>query len=162
MMNTQEAVSLRCEDWQMVNDVVMGGVSESTIIQQSNGIRLTGYLSTENNGGFNSARTPIICTPERMKHSQGLCIDWRGSDRPFQLIVHLKSRRVREYFRCELMGCPAIVRWEDFEFRARGQVDPSIRLSNHLESIDEVGVLLSDGVDGPWWLEIQGCRLLEG
>jgi NADH dehydrogenase [ubiquinone] 1 alpha subcomplex assembly factor 1 len=46
------------EDWQAVNDGVMGGVSEGTFqITDRNTLAFVGTLSLENNGGFASVRT---------------------------------------------------------------------------------------------------------
>ncbi|MFT4974625.1 MAG: NADH dehydrogenase [ubiquinone] 1 alpha subcomplex assembly factor 1 [Myxococcota bacterium] len=43
--------------WVCVNDTVMGGVSESTVEVDAGGVRFSGELSLENNGGFTSVRT---------------------------------------------------------------------------------------------------------
>ena len=44
--------------WQVVNDGVMGGVSEGTFeITDRNTLAFVGTLSLENNGGFASVRT---------------------------------------------------------------------------------------------------------
>ncbi len=43
--------------WQIVNDVVMGGKSSSTITINKDGHgQFSGTVSTENNGGFSSVR----------------------------------------------------------------------------------------------------------
>ena len=43
--------------WQIVNDVVMGGKSSSTITINKEGHgQFSGTVSTENNGGFSSVR----------------------------------------------------------------------------------------------------------
>ena len=125
------------------------------------GFGFEGQLSTENNGGFNSTRTQFLCDVTLMRTTRGIVLDWSGSNRGFQLIIHMKNRRVREYFRCWLTSQPAILEWSQFEFRRRGQIDSTRCLQDELECIEEIGVLLSDGIDGPWWIELHNLTLLE-
>ena len=48
------------ENWTIVNDDVMGGISKSGIfINEENNLIFKGYLSLENNGGFASSRLDI-------------------------------------------------------------------------------------------------------
>lgn len=45
--------------WQVVNDGVMGGVSTSQIAAAADGVRFSGTVRTEYNGGFASARRAV-------------------------------------------------------------------------------------------------------
>lgn len=45
--------------WQVVNDGVMGGVSSSSIEADADGVRFSGVVRTEYNGGFASARRAV-------------------------------------------------------------------------------------------------------
>lgn len=45
-------------DWLVVNDGVMGGLSQSKLILTSESLILQGNISLENNGGFASVRSP--------------------------------------------------------------------------------------------------------
>ena len=48
------------DNWNIVNDGVMGGISTSSLSINSNSILIfKGYLSLENNGGFASTRMGI-------------------------------------------------------------------------------------------------------
>lgn len=156
-----QMVSLSHTDWIVVNDTVMGGRSTAFVSSFERGIRFEGILSTEHNGGFNSTRSQVISNASTLIKSRGIQIEWEGSDRPFQMIVHLKNRQIREYYRCWLTSQPSILEWRQFEFRRRGQIDTNRLLEDELEYIDEIGILLSDGRDGPWWIEIHGVTLLE-
>lgn len=158
---TEQIVSWSDSEWRIVNDTVMGGLSTAIVSSIERGIRFEGMLSTEQNGGFNSIRTRILCPSDIIQDSRGIQIDWLGSARAFQLIVHLKNRQVREYYRGWMDSQPAILEWSQFEFRRRGQIDPTRCLMNDLEYIEEIGVLLSDGIDGPWWIEMNDIILLE-
>ncbi len=45
-------------DWQIVNDGVMGGLSEGEGLLSETTLRFKGLVSLENNGGFSSLRSP--------------------------------------------------------------------------------------------------------
>lgn len=47
-----------CDNWFVVLDGVMGGLSQGTVEQTSESIIFRGSVSLENNGGFASLRTP--------------------------------------------------------------------------------------------------------
>lgn len=47
------------QDWQVVNDRVMGGLSEGQVKLTNNSLTFIGNLSLENNGGFASVRAPF-------------------------------------------------------------------------------------------------------
>lgn len=47
-----------CEDWFVVVDGVMGGLSQGSAVQTAQSIIFTGSISLKNNGGFASLRTP--------------------------------------------------------------------------------------------------------
>ena len=46
-------------DWFVVNDTVMGGLSESRLVVGAHSIEFKGDVSLRNNGGFASVRTPF-------------------------------------------------------------------------------------------------------
>lgn len=47
------------DQWRIVNDGVMGGLSSSKVLVDDNKIIFTGNVSLENNGGFASLRSPV-------------------------------------------------------------------------------------------------------
>lgn len=47
-----------CDDWFVVVDGVMGGLSKGSVVQSADSIIFRGSISLDNNGGFASLRTP--------------------------------------------------------------------------------------------------------
>lgn len=90
-----------CEDngfrdlaWGALDDVVMGGVSESTFIIDTTGGEkggpaglFKGVVSTTNNGGFTSIRTKNFSVPEDLSSYDGLELRLKGDGRRYKLIV---------------------------------------------------------------------------
>ncbi|KDP21131.1 hypothetical protein JCGZ_21602 [Jatropha curcas] len=90
-----------CEDnsfkdlpWGALDDVVMGGVSESAFQIDTTGGEnggptgiFKGVLSTANNGGFTSIRTRNFSVPEDLSAYDGLELRLKGDGRRYKLIV---------------------------------------------------------------------------
>ncbi|KAF2302983.1 hypothetical protein GH714_012293 [Hevea brasiliensis] len=90
-----------CEDnsfkdlpWGALDDVVMGGVSESNFQIDTTGGEnggptgiFKGVVSTANNGGFTSIRTRNFSTPENLSAYDGLELRLKGDGRRYKLIV---------------------------------------------------------------------------
>ncbi|KAK7247198.1 hypothetical protein RIF29_42075 [Crotalaria pallida] len=80
--------------WGSLDDVVMGGVSESTFQIDPNGGEngrptgiFKGVVSTANNGGFSSTRTRNFSEPEDLSAYDGLEFRLKGDGRRYKLIV---------------------------------------------------------------------------
>lgn len=82
--------------WGALDDVVMGGVSESTFVMDSKGGEnggptgaFRGVVSTANNGGFTSIRTKNFTVAEDLSAYDGLELRLKGDGRRYKLIVRL-------------------------------------------------------------------------
>ncbi|KAL2524271.1 NAD(P)-binding Rossmann-fold superfamily protein [Abeliophyllum distichum] len=80
--------------WGALDDVVMGGVSESTFQIDPNGGEngrptgvFKGVVSTANNGGFTSIRTKNFSVPEDLSAYDGIELRLKGDGRRYKLIV---------------------------------------------------------------------------
>lgn len=72
--------------WQIMNDGVMGGLSESSILLSSeNHAVFSGYVSLDNNGGFASVRYRF--DPMKMDSYNHLVIRIKGDGKRYQLRV---------------------------------------------------------------------------
>ncbi|KAF3975118.1 hypothetical protein CMV_001612 [Castanea mollissima] len=84
--------------WGALDDVVMGGVSESTFQIDQRGSEIggptgvfKGVVSTANNGGFTSIRTKNFSVPEDLSAYDGLELRLKGDGRRYKLIVRTSS-----------------------------------------------------------------------
>ena len=74
----------QAQDWLIVNDSVMGGVSQSEMIVTPTGTALfRGNVSLENNGGFASVRTHPI--EYQLADYHGLSLRVKGDGQPYKL-----------------------------------------------------------------------------
>ncbi|PIA42112.1 hypothetical protein AQUCO_02100162v1 [Aquilegia coerulea] len=82
--------------WGALDDVVMGGVSESSFQIDQTGSEtggptglFKGVVSTANNGGFTSIRTKNFSVPEDLSAYDGLELRVKGNGRRYKLIVRI-------------------------------------------------------------------------
>ena len=77
--------------WGPVNDVVMGGVSQSQLTIQADRALFTGYVSTENNGGFASVRTRNYEPTLDLSEYQGIELQVIGDGKRYKFISRCKG-----------------------------------------------------------------------
>lgn len=80
------------EIWGAVDDVVMGGVSESSIRLAENKAIFSGNVSTENNGGFASVRTRNFNPPIDLSNYEGIELRVRGDGKRYKFIARCEDR----------------------------------------------------------------------
>ena len=79
--------------WGAVDDVVMGGVSESTIqLVRNTGARFSGNVSTANNGGFASVRTRNFTPPWDLSQYEGIELGVKGDGQRYKFITRCEGK----------------------------------------------------------------------
>jgi NADH dehydrogenase [ubiquinone] 1 alpha subcomplex assembly factor 1 len=145
------------QQWQAVNDGVMGGVSDGRFrITPESTLEFFGTLSLENNGGFASVRTK----PADLDINAGddLVVRVKGDGREYVLNLYTKSRRMAFSYRAPLPTVKnewteVAVPLEDFiptafgdRVQGMGPVEP--------DEITSIGFMLSDTKPGPFRLNV--------
>jgi len=144
-------------DWRIVNDTVMGGVSQSSALMLEEGlVRFAGILSLDNNGGFASLRAddPTFAFPGRGT----LVLKVRGDGRTYTADLRTARQRGGSSWKQPIQTTSGIVTehrlpLEDFyatRFGRRiplaGQLDPS--------QVRSFGFTLADKHPGPFRLDV--------
>lgn len=86
---TRPTVNL--QDWGALDDVVMGGVSESNLRRDAEGVVFFGNVSTANSGGFASVRTRNFAPPLNLSGGAGLELRVRGDGNRYKLMLRSES-----------------------------------------------------------------------
>ncbi|MBZ2192872.1 CIA30 family protein [Pseudoalteromonas arctica] len=68
--------------WYVVNDSVMGGVSNSQVTQTQESLLFTGNVSLDNNGGFASIRTEL---DTQSQNTKAIALRVKGDGQTYQL-----------------------------------------------------------------------------
>lgn len=151
------------ESWRIVNDGVMGGLSDSQVKwNEENGtLEFSGNVSLENNGGFASTRT----APQQFKHSDFKTIHLRvkgdGQTYKFRMrssdnfdgISYSKNFKTKKDEWVEIEMPVA-----DFEATFRGRIFPK-HPQLKTEDLRQIGFLIADKQKGKFHLEVDWIRV---
>lgn len=77
--------------WGAVDDVVMGGVSESQMQWRDQRAIFAGVVSTGNGGGFASVRTRNLNPPLNLEGYQGLTLQVRGDGQRYKFLLRCQG-----------------------------------------------------------------------
>lgn len=80
------------EIWGAVDDVVMGGVSESEIRLSESGALFSGVVSTANSGGFASVRTQNLTPPLNLSQFAGIELRLKGDGKRYKCILRCEGK----------------------------------------------------------------------
>lgn len=80
------------KDWGAVDDVVMGGVSESTLRFIGFAALFSGSVSTANSGGFASVRTRNFNLPLNVMEYDGVELRVRGDGKRYKFMLRTESK----------------------------------------------------------------------
>ena len=80
------------ETWGAVDDVVMGGVSESSIRLIDQAALFSGIVSTANSGGFVSVRTRNFNPPLNLSEYEGVELRVKGDGQRYKFILRSESK----------------------------------------------------------------------
>lgn len=148
-------LNMDIEPWRSVNDGVMGGRSAGGMAQSDEGLKFSGSLSLENNGGFASVRRPVS---QDLSAATGVRIQVRGDGRDYQF-------RIRQSTGFDGVAWSAAFSssgdWQQVDI-AFDQFSPVFRGRQIPQAgpvvasqIQQVGFLLADKTPGGFELEIR-------
>lgn len=147
-------------NWNIINDSVMGGVSSSAVSYDDKVATFSGELSLDNNGGFASTRTSLTTkVPAKATHVN---IRVKGDGRQYQL--RLRTNNDWDAAAYSRTFNTESGRWLTYQFSAdefsalfRGQSvnAPELKLTN----VKQIGFLLADKQPGPFSLSFKSILL---
>jgi hypothetical protein len=148
-------------EWTTINDVVMGGVSNSTFKILSDSTALfSGSVSLENNGGFASVRT--VPQLHDLRDHQGIILRIKGDGKRYSFRIRtdpdFDGIAYRTDFKTEKdKWMEIILPFSDFEPVFRGRI---LRNVPPLEkdTIYQFGFLIADKQTGPFALQIDWIK----
>lgn len=144
--------------WRVVNDGVMGGLSQGARFSEGDYMVFRGVINT-NGGGFSSIRTRM--QPGQLSGAEGIRLRVRSDGREYKMTFRTSERwRGRSVsYQASIPTTPA-GEWADVlvpfgaldtsVFGRRVRVDPFDK-----SDVRELGIILADGRDGPFRLDVR-------
>lgn len=144
-------------DWAVVNDVVMGGRSDSGALLTAGTIVFKGVLSLDNNGGFASLRSPLGLYD--LSNFSTVEIRYRSSQRKFEMTLSDSRRFYRTNYKYPFADSGgewqvAVFNLDDFEAYVMGRPKGEKITRDVLKDVVRIGFILSDKMEGAFELEI--------
>lgn len=142
--------------WYVVNDSVMGGISNSQVLQNDGNLVFTGNVSLANNGGFASIRTPLDVQNQNITK---IVLRVKGDGQTYQLrlrtneymdgaaYTHSFSTTKSEWLNIEFLP-------EDFQLTFRGRLleqQPTISF----KEIKQLGFMIAGKQAGEFRFEVE-------
>jgi hypothetical protein len=149
-------------DWFVVNDTVMGGLSDSRLVVNAQSIEFKGNVSLRNNGGFASVRAPFSLENKKVKQ---LSLLVKGDGKRYQLRLRVDQYLDGPAFVYKFQTLPnqtqtLIVVEDDFELMYRGRVF----YSNYPFDFDDVrslGFMISEKQAGNFSLKVHSIAPID-
>ena len=149
-------------EWQTVNDGVMGGVSEGKFkISDQKTLEFFGTLSLENNGGFASVRTKA--KKLALEKGDTVVAKVRGDGREYTLNLYLNKPLIAFSYRATVQTkkdewIEVKVPLEKFEATSFGRVVKDAGPVDPKEA-NTLGFMLSDKKAGPFKMEVEWIKV---
>jgi len=153
-------------DWKVVNDGVMGGVSKGGMSDMGNVMLFEGYLSLENNGGFSSVQVkpdPILDLGEY----DGIALRVKGDGRTYKLWLESDARYyympiswMGEFATTKDQWVEVMVNFDELEPSHWGKNLSGSGVRFNKSSVEKVGVILADKIQGPFRMEIDWIKAM--
>ncbi len=148
--------------WIIVNDGVMGGLSEGSMAMTGEGtMRFRGDLSTKNNGGFSMVTSQKV--DYNLSNDLGLLLNVRGDGRTYtaRLVSDARFRGMEVSFSADFETVKGEwsqvkIPFADFKGSFRGTDLPDAKFDPSV--IQRIGILIGDKKDAPFDLEIGWIR----
>jgi len=142
----------------VVNDGVMGGVSQSRLRQEAEGVVFEGEVSLRNNGGFASLRGPVAWADG----TSALELAVHGDGKRYRLLLRMDSTPGAASYQCDFDALgPQTHRFTAADFQAtfRGRIVSAAPLV--FARVVEFGILIADKQEGPFGLQLRHLGALE-
>ena len=136
----------------IVNDDVMGGVSQSKLREDVDGLLFEGHISLENNGGFASMRSSL----QLPQGTQLLALVAKGDGKRYRLILRTKLVPQVTYG-ADFIAQPA---WQTYQFNA-GQFKSTVRgrainaPALSFSDVTEFGILIANNQAGSFAIQLK-------
>ena len=148
------------DNWGIVNDGVMGGISKSNIyLNEANNIIFAGNVSLENNGGFASIRTGF--DGNQLKETSTFLLKVKGDGNIYKFRLTMKGSYANysaDFKTLKDQWMDIEIPIENFKPYYFGRSARAPRLKVH--KVNSLGVLISDKQAGNFALEIEYVQAL--
>lgn len=148
----------RVNDWVMISDNVMGGITRCKLDYTEQSLVLTGNISLENYGGFSSVKTRFGSFD--LSAFKGLKIRYKSTNQRFAFTLEDSRNWTRPNYKGNLPGSAndawneVTIYFKDFKEYQIGEPTGDMLNPATLKNIVRLGIITTDKKEGPFTLEV--------
>jgi len=153
------------QEWKLLSDNVMGGVTKSKIEYTNNSVLLTGNISLDNYGGFSSIKTNYKNID--LSNFNGIKIKFKSANQKFAFTLEDNQNWMQPNFKREFSPKKdntweeVIIYFKDFQEVVIGKPTGNRMKSKSLENIVRMGIMTYEKKEGPFSLEVDYIEFIK-
>jgi hypothetical protein len=152
-------------NWVMISDNVMGGVSKSKLEYTENTMILTGDISFKNNGGFSSVKTTF--GKYDISQFKGVKIKFKSTNQKFAFTLEDKNNWTLPNYKGDFYSTSSntweekTIYFKDFKQYQIGEATGKKLEDSVLKNIVRMGIITNEKKEGPFSIEIDYIELVK-
>ena len=153
------------QDWVLLSDNVMGGITKSTIEYSNDAVLLTGDISLANYGGFASIKTKYQRFD--LSNYNGIKIRYRSANQKFVFTLEDNKYWAKPYYKNAFSSNKndtweeAIIYFKDFKEMIIGQPTGNVMPLESLKKTVRLGIMTAEKKEGPFSLEVDYIEFIK-
>ena len=152
-----------CNNWRVINDGVMGGLSQGKVVYEKDKLVFTGTISLRNNGGFSSLKSPFdyydISDYSKLK------IRYRSEGVKMAMTMETSRYFYNPYFKYELANSSSwkeiVIDLKDFKENRLGRETGNKLMQSDKSDIIRLGFINQEKKEQNFKLEIDYIKFLK-
>lgn len=153
------------QDWVVISDNVMGGITQSKLEYTETSLVLTGTISLANYGGFSSVKTRFKNFD--LADYKGLKIRYRSANQRFAFTLEDSRNWTQPNFKGDLpptkdnAWSESTIDFKDFKEYQIGEPTGEKLNPASLKNILRLGIITTEKKEGPFWLEVDYVEFIK-
>jgi hypothetical protein len=146
------------QEWVLLSDNVMGGVTKSNLSYTADAALLVGDISFDNFGGFSSMKSKFGAVD--LSGYAGVKIRFKSVNQTFAFTLEDSRNWTRPNYKCAFASQKADT-WEettlyfkDFKEYVIGRQTGAMMDSGVLKNIVRLGIITNEKKEGPFWIQV--------
>jgi hypothetical protein len=153
------------QEWVLLSDNIMGGVTKSKIEYTNNSVQLSGNISLDNFGGFSSIKTKYKSFD--LSKYNGIKIKFKSTNQKFAFTLEDDQNWTQPNYKREFFSKnndtweEVIIYFKDFQEIVIGEPTGNMMKSKSLKNIVRMGIMTYEKKEGPFTLEVDYIEFIK-
>ena len=153
------------QEWKLLSDNIMGGVTKSKIEYTNNSVLLSGNISLDNYGGFSSIKTKYKSVD--LSKYNGIKIKFKSTNQKFAFTLEDNQNWTKPNYKREFSPKKddsweeMIIYFKDFQEIVIGETTGNMMKSKSLKNIVRMGIMTYEKKEGPFSLEVDYIEFIK-